>query len=71
MIIKLLLLRGFKKKYADFEKKCFACGYIGKPLLQKNTLYPTVYFGRISSTAANQKKYILKCPKCKALIGSK
>lgn len=58
----------FKEKYADVEKKCFACGYVGKPLLLKNTFFPPRYFGRISST---QKKYILKCPKCNALIGSK
>ena len=68
----------FKKKYDDKEIECSYCHYIGKPIIEKNKLgiglgmAPGPFFGRAGSSSANKPyRFILICPKCKAIIGAK
>ena len=58
----------FKKKYDNKEIKCSKCNQIVKPILQKNKLKQNFYGQRFTGI---EKKYLLICPNCKAVIGSK
>ena len=58
----------FNTKYDDEEIKCHTCNKKVKPILQKNKLKQNFYGQRFTGT---EKKYLLICPNCKAIIGTK
>jgi len=58
----------FKKRYDEKEVECQACHQKVKPLIKRNTLKQNFYGQRFSGM---EKKYLLVCPNCKAVIGSK
>jgi len=69
MIVRFIRLdKMFKKKYDDKEIKCLKCNKIVKPILQKNKLKQHFYGQTFTGT---EKKYLLVCPNCKAVLGSK
>jgi len=68
----------FEKKYDDKEITCNFCNFKGKPIIERNKMdigfgmSPGPFFGRAGSESSKKhKKYILICPKCKAIIGAK
>jgi hypothetical protein len=68
----------FKKKYDDKQIICKFCNFKGKPIIERNKMgigfgmSPGPFFGRVGLSSSNKpKKYILICPKCKAVIGAK
>jgi hypothetical protein len=58
----------FKKQYYAKEIKCKYCNLKVKPILKKNKLKDNFYGMRYTGT---EKKYLLVCPNCKKIIGSK
>ena len=62
-------------KYDDKEITCGFCKFKGKPIIERNKMdmglgmSPGPFFGRAGNM--KHKKFILICPKCKALIGAK
>jgi hypothetical protein len=68
----------FDTKYDDKEVECQFCHKKVKPIIERNTMDiglgmpPGPFFGRAGSSSAKKpKRFILICPKCKALIGAK
>jgi hypothetical protein len=68
----------FHKKYDDNEVECSFCHYKEKPIIERNKMAiglgmkPGPFFGRAGSSSAEKPhRFILICPKCKALIGAK
>ena len=67
-----------KKKYDDKEIECKFCHKIVRPIIKRNIMAiglgmtPGPFFGRSGSSSAEKPhRFILICPKCKALIGAK
>ena len=58
----------FKKKISMKEMKCPSCNKIVKPIIQKTTLKHDFFGQRFTGT---EKKYLLICPDCNAVLGSK
>jgi hypothetical protein len=58
----------FGKKFDDKEVECRFCKKIIKPIIQRNKLKDNFY-GEIFSGL--EKKYIIICPNCKAIIDTK
>jgi len=59
-------------KYDDKEITCSYCKFKGKPIIEKNKLEQGPYFGMVGPpSSAKYRKFILICPNCKALIGTK
>jgi len=58
----------FKKRYDEEEIECTSCHQKVKPIIEKNKLKQNFYGQRFTGT---EKKYLLICPICKAVIGSK
>ena len=58
----------FKKRYDDKEIECKYCHQKVKPILTKNKLKQNFYGQRYSGI---EKKYLLVCPECKKIIGTK
>ena len=68
----------FGLKYDDEEMMCHFCNKKVRPIIQRNKMdvgfgiAPGPLFGRAGFNSGKKKKnYILICPDCKALIGSK
>ena len=67
----------FKKRYDDKEIECSFCHTRVKPLLERmnvNLGYGSSFpglIGRVGSGLVKEKKYLLICPHCKAVIGRK
>ncbi len=67
-----------KKRYDDKEVECNFCHYKGKPIIEINKMRMFVGKSNIraggnrgSGIPIKEKRYILFCPKCKAIIGTK
>ena len=62
-----------QKKYYSEEMECPNCHKIHKPMIQKNRLGTSVgLYGRVGvDTASTHRKYLLVCPYCKYILGSK
>jgi hypothetical protein len=58
----------FGKKYDDKEIKCHTCHKLVKPILKRNIFKDNFIMTRWSGL---EKKYLMICPKCKAVIGAK
>ena len=65
-------------KYDNEEVICSFCKSKVKPIIERNKMgigfgmSPGPFFGRVGAASSmKHKKYILICPKCKALIGAK
>jgi len=58
----------FKKVFDDKEIKCPKCNKTVKPILKKNKLKDNFYGQRYTGV---EKKYLLICPNCKRIIGTK
>ena len=58
----------FEKKVDYKEITCSSCNKKVKPIIQKNKLKQNFYGQRFTGT---EKKYLLICPNCKAIIGAK
>lgn len=68
----------FRKKYDDKEVECQFCHKKVKPIIERNKMAIGLgmalgpFFGRAGSSSAEKPhRFILICPKCKALIGAK
>jgi hypothetical protein len=62
----------FDKKYDDKEIECKFCHKKVKPIIEKNKLVPGPFFSRVGPGSAKKPhRYILICPNCKAIIGTK
>jgi hypothetical protein len=57
-----------KKRYNDKEVECQSCHQKVKPIIKRNKLKDNFYGQRFTGT---EKRYILICPNCKAVIGTK
>ena len=58
----------FKKHYDEKEIECFHCHKKIKPIIEKNKLKQNFYGQKFTGT---EKQYLLVCPICKKVIGSK
>ncbi len=58
----------FGKKFDDKEVECIVCHKKVKPIIERNKLKDNVIMQRFSGL---EKKYLLICPNCKAVIGGK
>lgn len=58
----------FGEKYDDKEIKCQVCHKKVKPIIKRNKLKDNFYGQRYSGL---EKKYLIICPNCKAIIGVK
>jgi hypothetical protein len=62
----------FKKKFDDKEIECNYCHYKGKPIIEINQMVSVPVFGKVGSWSAKKPhRFILICPNCKAVIGTK
>jgi len=65
----------FKKKYDDKERECTFCHTRIYPILEKKNVnlgsMAGLPMGRTSSGLTKEKKFLLICPNCKAIIGTK
>ncbi len=65
----------FKKKYDDKERECTFCHMQIYPIVEKININLGSMGGlpmsRAGSGLTKEKKYILICPNCKAVIGTK
>ena len=62
----------FEKKYDDKEVECKFCHKKVKPIIEKNKMVPGPFFGRVGPGSTNKPhRFILICPNCKAVIGTK
>ena len=57
-----------KKRYNDKEVECQSYHQKVKPIIKRNKLKDNFYGQRFTGT---EKRYILICPNCKAVIGTK
>jgi len=58
----------FGKKYDNKEIGCRVCHKKVKPILKRNKLKDNFHMQRYSGL---EKKYLMICPNCKAIIGAK
>ena len=58
----------FGKKFDDKEVECRVCHKKVKPILKRNKLKDNFHMQRYSGL---EKKYLMICPNCKAIIGGK
>jgi Zn finger protein HypA/HybF involved in hydrogenase expression len=65
-------------EYDDKDITCGFCKFKGKPIIERNKMdvglgmSPGPFFGRVGTASSMKpKRFILICPKCKALIGAK
>jgi hypothetical protein len=62
----------FKKKYDDKEIECKFCHKIVNPIIERNKMVSSPVFGRVGSWMTKKpNRFILICPNCKAIIGTK
>jgi hypothetical protein len=64
------------KKCDDKEMKCHYCNTLIKPIIERNIfegwwLSSAPAFGRVRLGITKDKKYMLICPNCKAVLGTK
>ena len=65
-----------KKQFYEKEIECSICHKKIRPFLEKNNInfglgswFGTI--GRVGPGTVKEKKYLLVCPNCKAIIGTK
>ena len=58
----------FKTRYDDKEIECKFCHKKVHPIIEKNKLKQNFYGQRFTGS---EKRFLLICPNCKAVIGSK
>jgi hypothetical protein len=68
----------FGNKYEDKEVECQFCHKKAKPIIERNKMAiglgmaPGSFFGRVGSSSAKKPhRFILICPNCKVIIGTK
>lgn len=62
----------FGKKYNDKKVECQYCHKKVKPIIEKNKMVPSPVFGRVGSWSTKKThRFILICPNCKAIVGTK
>ena len=66
-----------KKQFYDKEMECPICHKKDRPILEKNNINFGMGWnlaggiGRVGLWTEHEKKYLLICPNCKAIIGTK
>ena len=58
----------FRKQYDEKEVNCPSCHQKVKPLVKKNRLKDNFYGQRFTGI---EKRFLLICPRCKAVISTK
>lgn len=62
----------FKKKYDDKEVECRFCHKKAKPIIERNKMAPGPIFARVGTSSTKKPhRFLLICPNCKAIIGTK